>query len=121
MSSHPPTGWRDKEDCAFGNGWQSRAALASRSVMTDDEVIAEFRAADALIDGHFILSSGLRSPRYLHCARELMDPRRDERLCVELASSTPSDLRDRISAGVCTALGGVVCGSEGTEGCHSGK
>src|SRR3546814_12657202 len=65
MSSHPPTGWRDKEDCAFGNGWQSRAALASRSVMTDDEVIAEFRAADALLDGPFILSSGLRSPRYL--------------------------------------------------------
>ena len=67
--------------------------------MTDDEVIAEFRAADALLEGHFILSSGLRSPRYLQCARVLMDPRRAERLCVELASRIPSDLRDRISAG----------------------
>src|SRR3546814_17694091 len=95
MSSHPPTGWRDKEDCAFGNGWQSRAALASRSVMTDDEVIAEFRAADALPEGHFILSSGLRSPRYLPCARVLLDPRRAERLCVELDSSLPSDIGGR--------------------------
>src|SRR3546814_12459891 len=99
MSSHPPTGWRDKEDYAFGNGWQSRAALASRSVMTDDEVIAEFRAADALLEGHFILSSGLRSPRYLQSARLLMDPSRAERLCVGLASRTPSVLRDNMKSG----------------------
>src|SRR3546814_15452867 len=79
MSSHTPTGWRDKEDCAFGNGWQSRAALASRSVMTEDEVIAEFRAADALLEAHFLLSSALRSPRYIQCARVLLEPRRAER------------------------------------------
>ena len=48
--------------------------------MTDDDVLAEFRAADALLEGHFILSSGLRSPRYLQCARVLMDPARAERL-----------------------------------------
>ena len=44
--------------------------------MTDEEVLTEFRAADALLEGHFILSSGLRSPRYLQCARLLMDPAR---------------------------------------------
>ena len=48
-------------------------------MMTDDEILAEFRAADALLEGHFILSSGLRSPRYLQCARVLMDPARAER------------------------------------------
>jgi orotate phosphoribosyltransferase len=42
-------------------------------MMTDDEILAEFRAADALLEGHFILSSGLRSPRYLQCAQVLMD------------------------------------------------
>ena len=42
--------------------------------MTDEEVLAEFRAAGALLEGHFILSSGLHSPRYLQCARVLMDP-----------------------------------------------
>ena len=47
--------------------------------MTEQDVLAEFRAADALLEGHFILSSGLRSPRYLQCARVLMDPRRGAR------------------------------------------
>ena len=47
--------------------------------MTEDEILAEFRAADALLEGHFILSSGLRSPKYLQCARVLMDPKRAER------------------------------------------
>ena len=32
-------------------------------MMSDDQILAEFRAADALLEGHFILSSGLRSPR----------------------------------------------------------
>src|SRR3546814_11540893 len=41
-----------------------------------------------------------------------MDPRRAERLCVELASRIPSDLRDRISAVVSPAMGGVIVGYE---------
>ena len=52
--------------------------------MTDHEVLAEFRAADALLEAHFILSSGLRSPRYLQCARVLMDPARGARLAEAL-------------------------------------
>ena len=44
--------------------------------MTDDDILNEFRAAEALLEGHFILSSGLRSPRYLQCARVLMNPAR---------------------------------------------
>ena len=55
-------------------------------MMTDDQIIAEFRAAEALLEGHFILSSGLRSPKYLQCARVLMDPARAERLARELAA-----------------------------------
>ena len=50
------------------------------AVMTDEEVLKEFRDADALLEGHFILSSGLRSSRYLQCARVLMDPARAERI-----------------------------------------
>ncbi|SEL64050.1 orotate phosphoribosyltransferase [Sphingomonas palmae] len=80
--------------------------------MTEDEVLAEFRAADALLEGHFILSSGLRSPRYLQCARVLMDPRRAERLCQALARSIPAELRQRISAVVAPAMGGVIVGHE---------
>jgi orotate phosphoribosyltransferase len=80
--------------------------------MTDDEILAEFRAADALLEGHFILSSGLRSPRYLQCARVLMDPARAERLAQALAARLPAEIRDVIDAVVAPAMGGVIIGHE---------
>ncbi|WP_028967303.1 orotate phosphoribosyltransferase [Sphingomonas phyllosphaerae] len=80
--------------------------------MTDDDVLAEFRAADALLEGHFILSSGLRSPRYLQCARVLMNPRRAARLAEALATRLPAELRARITAVVAPAMGGVIAGQE---------
>jgi len=80
--------------------------------MTDEEILAEFRAAQALLDGHFILSSGLRSPRYLQCARVLMDPLRAERLAQALAARLPADVRNRIEAVVSPAMGGVIIGHE---------
>ena len=80
--------------------------------MTDDEVLAEFRAAKALLDGHFILSSGLRSAMYLQCARVLMDPRRAQRLCVELASRLTPPVHAGVAAVVSPAMGGVIVGYE---------
>ena len=81
-------------------------------MMTDDEILAEFRAADALLEGHFILSSGLRSPRYLQCARVLMDPARGERLAGELASRLPKNVADQVEAVISPAMGGVIIGHE---------
>ena len=81
-------------------------------MMTDDEILAEFRAADALLEGHFILSSGLRSPRYLQCARVLMDPARAERLAQALAAKLPAELREQIEVVVSPAMGGVIIGHE---------
>lgn len=80
--------------------------------MTDEEVLAEFRAADALLEGHFILSSGLRSPRYLQCARVLMSPARAERLAAALAGRIPEAIRGRLMAVVSPAMGGVIVGHE---------
>ena len=80
--------------------------------MTDEEVLREFRDANALLEGHFILSSGLRSPRYLQCARVLMDPARAERIARGLAAKIPADLRDRIDLVVSPAMGGVIIGHE---------
>lgn len=80
--------------------------------MTDEDIIAEFRAADALLEGHFILSSGLRSPRYLQCARVLMDPARGARLSEALVARLPADLRASIAAVVSPAMGGVIAGHE---------
>jgi len=80
--------------------------------VTDEEVLAEFRAADALLEGHFILSSGLRSPRYLQCARVLMDGARAERLARALAAKLPDAIRDSIDVVVSPAMGGVIIGHE---------
>ena len=80
--------------------------------MTEDEVLAEFRAADALLEGHFILSSGLRSPRYLQCARLLMDPARAERIARALAERLPEETRNAIDIVISPAMGGVIIGHE---------
>ena len=81
-------------------------------MMIDDEILAEFRAAGALLEGHFILSSGLRSAKYLQCARVLMDPARAERLARELASRLPKTVADQIEVVVSPAMGGVIIGHE---------
>lgn len=86
--------------------------MARAIMMSDDEILAEFRAANALLEGHFILSSGLRSPRYLQCARVLMDPVRAERLARELASRIPILVRDQVEAVLSPAMGGVIIGHE---------
>ena len=80
--------------------------------MTDDEVLVEFRAADALLEGHFILSSGRHSPRYLQCARVLMDPARAARLAEALVRRLPGEVKQRVAAVVSPAMGGVVAGHE---------
>ncbi len=86
--------------------------MAVADMMSDDEILVEFRDADALLEGHFILSSGLRSPRYLQCARVLMDPARAERLARALAAKLPGDVRDAVQAVVSPAMGGVIIGHE---------
>lgn len=80
--------------------------------MTENDVLDEFRAAEALLEGHFILSSGLRSSRYLQCARVLMNPARAGRLAQAVAARIPAELRARISAVVAPAMGGVIAGQE---------
>jgi orotate phosphoribosyltransferase len=81
-------------------------------MMTDDQVLDEFRAADALLEGHFILSSGLRSSKYLQCARVLMDGARAERLARALADKIPAHIREQIDVVVSPAMGGVIIGHE---------
>src|SRR5438477_994067 len=83
-----------------------------KPMMSDDDILGEFRAADALLEVHFILSSGLRSPRYLQCARVLMDPIRAERLARALAAKLPLGLSEQIDAVVSPAMGGVIIGHE---------
>jgi orotate phosphoribosyltransferase len=80
--------------------------------MTEAEVLDEFRVAEALLEGHFVLSSGLRSPRYLQCARVLMDGARAERLARALAARLPTEVRAAVEVVVSPAMGGVIIGHE---------
>lgn len=80
--------------------------------MNDDDILSEFRAAQALLEGHFILSSGKRSARYLQCARVLMDPLRASRLASSLAARLPREIRSEIEVVVSPAMGGVIIGHE---------
>lgn len=80
--------------------------------MQDDEVLAEFRASKALLEGHFLLSSGRHSAHYLQCARVLMDPMRASRLAAALAARIPRELRKDIAKVVSPAMGGVIIGHE---------
>jgi orotate phosphoribosyltransferase len=81
-------------------------------MLTHEEVLGEFRAAGALLEGHFILSSGLHSPRYLQCARVLMDPVRSERLCREIADKVRAGGFGNVELVASPAMGGVVVGYE---------
>lgn len=80
--------------------------------MTEDEILAEFRDADALLEGHFVLSSGLHSPRYLQCARVLMDPARAARLASALARTIPLEIKSQVEIVVSPAMGGIIAGHE---------
>jgi orotate phosphoribosyltransferase len=80
--------------------------------MTEDEVLAEFRASQALLEGHFLLSSGRHSAYYLQCARVLMAPERAGQLALALAQKLPRELRGQIQKVVSPAMGGVIIGHE---------
>ncbi len=76
-------------------------------------VLKEFEAAQAILKGHFILSSGLRSDTYLQCARVMMEPQRGERLCAALAEKVKAQYgEDAFDIVVSPAMGGVVVGYE---------
>ncbi|MEP3245352.1 MAG: orotate phosphoribosyltransferase [Sneathiella sp.] len=81
--------------------------------MTSEEVLSHFRETEALLEGHFLLSSGLHSDRYLQCARVLMHPDRAAILCRALADKVISSLGEgTVDMVVAPAMGGVVVGYE---------
>lgn len=80
--------------------------------MQEEDVLAEFRASKALLEGHFLLSSGRHSAHYLQCARVLMDPARASRLAIALAQRIPREVRKDIQKVVSPAMGGVIIGHE---------
>jgi len=80
--------------------------------MTMDDVLAEFRASGALLEGHFKLSSGRHSGHYLQCARVLMNPARAARLAEAIVANIPSEVLEAVDTVVSPAMGGLIVGHE---------
>lgn len=79
--------------------------------MNQAEVLDEFRAAGALLEGHFILSSGLHSPVFFQKNAVFMDPARTERLCRALAEKAKAAF-GAIDVVVSPAVGAIIPGYE---------
>jgi orotate phosphoribosyltransferase len=79
--------------------------------MTTDEVLDEFRAAGALREGHFVLSSGLHSPVFLQKNLVFMSAERTERLCKALAAKIIAAIGS-VDVAVSPAVGGIIPGYE---------
>jgi orotate phosphoribosyltransferase len=76
--------------------------------MDKDEVLEIFRDAGAILEGHFILTSGLRSPIFLQKARVFMHADRTERLCRALAARIRETVGEGIDYVVGPAVGGII-------------
>ncbi len=87
-------------------------ADGTASGLSDAEVLGIFRDAGALLEGHFILSSGLRSPVFIQKARVFMYPERTERLCRALAARIRGSGYGPFDIVASPALGGLIPGYE---------
>lgn len=79
--------------------------------MNQNQVLDEFRKADALLEGHFILSSGRRSPVFLQKALVFSQPEVSERLCSALAEQVKAKFGE-ITVVTGPAVGGIIPGYE---------
>ncbi|MCI0659629.1 MAG: orotate phosphoribosyltransferase [Acidobacteria bacterium] len=81
--------------------------------MTENEVLKIFEVNRALLNGHFMLTSGLHSPQYLQCALVLQHPAIAEKFCAELAERIKNDERiGAIDLVIAPALGGIIVAHE---------
>ena len=85
--------------------------MTDSSALSPEQTLAEFRDAGALLEGHFILSSGLHSPIFLQKMFIFQDPKRTEKLCRALAAKAEAAF-GRIDVVASPAVGGIVPGYE---------
>ena len=75
------------------------------------ESLKILKETNALIEGHFILSSGLHSPKYVQCAQLMSKPNQATKICDSLASKIKSEFRD-FDLILSPAMGGIIVGYE---------
>jgi orotate phosphoribosyltransferase len=77
--------------------------------MNQEDVLKLFRETEALLEGHFLLTSGLHSSQYFQCAKVLQYPQHAEKLCRGIAEHFRTG---NIEAVISPALGGIIVGQE---------
>ena len=75
------------------------------------ESLKILKETDALLEGHFILSSGLRSEKYVQCAKLLSKPKKAKEICLSLAEKIKEKFKN-IDLILSPAIGGIVIGYE---------
>ena len=83
--------------------------------MSPDAILALFRETRALLDGHFVLRSGLHSRQFFQCALLLQHPRAAEKVCAALAGRLTNVACDAV---ISPALGGILVGHEVGRALH---
>ena len=77
--------------------------------MDKEKVLKIFESTGALLNGHFLLTSGLHSPQYFQCAKVLQYPKYTELLCKDIVKNVKDD---KIDCVISPAVGGIIVGQE---------
>ena len=80
-------------------------------MLSYEESLKILKETNALLEGHFILSSGLHSPRYIQCAQLLSEPTKAKKICESLAEKIKLEL-GHIDMVISPAMGGIIIGYE---------
>ncbi len=80
-------------------------------MLSYEESLKILKETNALLEGHFILSSGLHSPQYIQCAQLLSKPEKSEKLCISLSEKIKNEFGE-IDLILSPAMGGIIIGYE---------
>ena len=80
-------------------------------MLSSEESLRILKETNALIEGHFILSSGLHSPKYVQCAQLMSKPRQAVKICESLANKIKNEIKD-FDLILSPAMGGIIVGYE---------
>ena len=80
-------------------------------MLSSDEALKILKETNALIEGHFILSSGLHSPTYVQCAQLMSKPDKAQKICISLSEKVLKEF-ESFDLILSPAMGGIIVGYE---------
>ena len=80
-------------------------------MLSYEESLKILKETNALLEGHFILSSGLHSPQYVQCAQLMSKPKKASKICISLSKKIQNEFSE-IDIILSPAMGGIIIGYE---------